>query len=85
MLAEMSSGQVFLEDFGLTVWSRAGGDEGMGREPNISPGSVPTQILEPAGHSLSIALLPWCSGRLQMAEIWRNWFSLKTNLLLSSR
>lgn len=56
LLAEVSSGEAFLEDFGLTVWSRAGGDEGMGREPNISPGSVPTQLLEPDGHSLSIAL-----------------------------
>lgn len=61
MLAGESSA-VFLQDFGLTVWSRAGGDEGMGREPSVSPGSVPTQLFGACWaqpEHCSLTLVPW--------------------------
>lgn len=80
-------GLVLLQVFGLIVWSRAGEDEGMDRETEdaFSPGPVLNQFLEPAGHGPSTVLFPWSSGRLQMAKIWRDWFSLKRSPPLSSK
>lgn len=54
-------GLVLLQNFGLIVWSRAGGDEGKDRvtEDAFSPGPVLTQFLKPAGHGPSAALLQW--------------------------
>ena len=80
-------GLVLLQDFGLIVWSRAGGDEGMDRETEdaFSPGRVLNRFLESTGCGPSTTLLPRCSGRLQMAKIWRDWFSLKTSPCLFSK
>lgn len=54
-------------------------------EDAFLPGPVLTWFLEPAGHGPSTALLPWCSGRSQMAKVWRDGFSVKTSPLVSSK